>query len=505
MAEAAAQTNENPTIAKKQLDELKGWIGQQIGKSKEQIDATDGKLEEALHELEKKAPKEIVEQALALAKGIESRLDEYEAMGQGLPSMVGGKDELEKALEDSEHLKVIRKNGGNVILPPRGAAGIKIPSLVKYDLSKIDIDSDTTVRSPIYRPGIVEYLMEASHIAQRVRKITIDDKSYSYIFERAISAGGGVVTTVDGAIVADAAATLVLADDGSVQHVGAGSRVLVERTDGSGNFVGYYRTEVLSVNKGTRTLTMTADIDVDIEDGDKISIIEWDSTDEGDAKPYTYIETDEAEALLKMIPIMAKTTRQALLTNSALRNFIETRMRRGINRSISRQMYYGSGSKRLQGFLKATSRQTYLWSDGVSKDTMADAVMRAGRKLPGGVAELMITADDWLKVISAKGTTGHYIHGKDSAIAVVNTPTLKSIGPYFAFEDSQLDLGDFLLNVPAISSELVSLRGSAQMSTGYVNDDYEKNILRMRYEEMLEHVILSYQGYVHGEFDSQPA
>ena len=78
------------------------------------------------------------------------------------------------------------------------------------------------------------------------------------------------------------------------------------------------------------------------------------------------------------------------------------------------------------------------------------------------------------------------------------------LGPWELFEDDAVTPGDFFLINFGAASELVD-QNRTSMTAGMINDDFAKNIVRWRYEEVVLHAILSTAAYVVGEWDAAPS
>jgi hypothetical protein len=489
----AEQTQSTP------IEDLKGFIGEQIGKTVDQIDEMDGRIDEALETLKKTAPIEVVEQIRGLATRLEEeakRLDAIELSKAGAPGTAGGDSEILESIKKSAYLGRIRNEGPRSLV--EGVEGLKVESLLK-----VAVDTSANPVPVTYRPGVVEYALFPTALAMRVPKVPCAGNTYSWLQENQLSGAGGIVTTVDGAIVGGAGATIKFT---SVSNLENGSRGVVQRTDGAGTLLGYETFTVSSFNPSTRVVTMTATVAGNIADGDTIQFTEFTATAESSTKPYGYLETAYTTKNLEMIASLMELTRQVLNSDSTLEAWVQRRMARTNMRNISYHLLYGTGAnQQLQGFLSLTGRQTYNWSSGVTGDTMADALARAALLIPDETAlEVTMSRSDWLSLKSEKMVTGEYIHGQSSPMAVIDTPTLKSVGPYRVNIEPMLKAnGDFLIADHGQASELAQ-RGNAQFLFGYVASQFAQNKITARYEEELLHAILSTQWYVHGNFDSRP-
>jgi hypothetical protein len=86
---------------------------------------------------------------------------------------------------------------------------------------------------------------------------------------------------------------------------------------------------------------------------------------------------------------------------------------------------------------------------------------------------------------------------------ITDEPGRRFIGPHAVRRSGFVNLGDVFLIDPAVASEIADLE-DASLAMGHNNDDFTKNLVRIRYDHRMLHAILSVTGYAIGDWDSQP-
>jgi HK97 family phage major capsid protein len=179
------------------------------------------------------------------------------------------------------------------------------------------------------------------------------------------------------------------------------------------------------------------------------------------------------------------------------------------HRAYSWQLIYGDGTndEQLNGLMEETGAATLAWSDTSSKENnRLDALMETADLIyTGGTVSFVMNKNTWRTIISEKDGNSRYLHARDgSAYEVVVGQGMRSIGEHPIILDNTV-VKDYVLAVDLSSaSELYLHPDAGQLSLGYVSDDFEKNILRFRYEEMAVHAVLSQQAYAMSYLDNAP-
>jgi hypothetical protein len=265
---------------------------------------------------------------------------------------------------------------------------------------------------------------------------------------------------------------------------------------------------IVSVDEVNNILTVgAAEIDFDVPVGTSVTSTVYGATAESQQKPAGIVAYSKQELTLKTLAITAPMTQQALNSVAGLQAFVQEEMQFRQQLVIDWHILYGDGTdaKELDGFLTNTNAQTYLWSTGTSKDTMADAVMRARLLIrPKGALVCTMNEADWLDILTAKATDEHYLMTAFGPMRITNEPTRRAIGDITVNIVDAMQQGDFLLANHARASKFVDQQRSS-FATGYVNAQFIENEITARHEDTVAHAIGNFQAYVYGSWDSQPA
>jgi hypothetical protein len=472
------------------------------------VDEMDGRLTEALDRIAKLSdlPAEVKEQLLAIGQ----RLDVAEGNIQGLPNATNEDTPLRRSfVNGSKYLKPLQQRAADKRKFPRlepGDPGMKVPSALMRARGiqrETTVDTDELGQVVTYRTPLVGYQLEATQLVDLIPTVPCNTEQYQWLQEDRISGEGGIHKVQAGAITGGTVSVTALDD---VRNIIAGATATVRRTDGAGTLLGYEQLVVQSIS--SPNVTFTSQIAGNIADNDIWSFETYAGTAEAAQKPYAMVKSSFTSEDMTTIALLMSITRQALRFNSTLEAWIQQKARKSNRRNKSSLLLYGTGSanNQLQGFFTETNRQTYSWSAGQVGDTMADAIYRAALLIPDEGAGLtcVLRRPDWRSMVSAKAVDGHFIHGKMAPIAIVDTPTMKSVGPYICYTEGKLRTGGaFLLANFAEASEL-AINDNGEFLFGYMNDDFGVNKITARYEEVLLHAILNLQAYVHGTFDAMP-
>ncbi len=232
------------------------------------------------------------------------------------------------------------------------------------------------------------------------------------------------------------------------------------------------------------------------------------TTDEEALKPEGGVLFERVEDPFKMLASVIPVTQQQLDSAARVQSIIDRRLRTGWRRSVNWMFLYGdpvADSKQLQGFDTFAGAQSLLWSTGESADTRADAVMRAWNLIDSeGTPTLHLNKRDWTKLVTEKAGDGHYVHTKMGPMMVSQVGGQMMLGMFPVNADAAIRLADFFLIDHSAASEWPD-KEDGKLQVGTINDDFVKNIARIRYEQSLAHSILSTEAWVNGEWNSQPA
>jgi hypothetical protein len=386
---------------------------------------------------------------------------------------------------------------GKSEIPSFGVTGYKASIPVQIsDLSGINLDA--------YRPGVFEDQKWAMSLALRFPRAVVKNATNYYIpKETDASRYGAWTSTLAAALDGDPTpkSTIEFAEvDGLV----VGSTVRFYNT--SGVLLG--TSVVVSINTSTKVVTFTTDsLTWDAAIGDRVVSENYGATAETAVKPYGWVGTENVNFALKLLATIVPTTVNAMNTIPGLQSMIERKLPERHLRNLSWHLLYGDASvaNQLQGLRTYTGAQTYSWSSGTSGDNQVDAVMRAANLIPwtSGLGVIM-SQQDLPSLFLLKGSDGHYLRtGNFGMVPLSQIGQAWYLGPYELVFDYAVTSTHFTVINWSDASELVD-QDTASLLWGYINDDFEKNIIRARYEATMAHAIKSTQAYVAGTWDAAP-
>jgi hypothetical protein len=400
----------------------------------------------------------------------------------------------------------------------RGGLG-KVENLPSILLEELEMraSTPTTIGStevggmlvPYYRPGIVEYQIERYGLWELMNKMTTDAEKVEIMKESEASGRAAVMNTLEVAIDGDPTAktTCTLYNSEGFEagmlvrfHLAASTPTL----------------PLVSKDDATGILTFATDaITFDAAIGTKVTAEAVGATAEEALKPYGYMDVSVTEETLKTLATMLKVTVQRMKLTPMLLQWMQSKLMSAVKRSYSFHCLHGddSAAGTLAGFLNEVGLQTFTWStDGVVGDNKIDAILKAIYTLiiSDGPIGICMNKAEWINILLLKGTDGHYISKTFGPVAVVdNGPGQRRLGAfpveldpscrYTAGTESQVLCADF-----ANAHELYINPKMTSFELGMINDDFELNIRRARYEEMAQNCILSTRNYCLVDLDTAP-
>jgi hypothetical protein len=132
--------------------------------------------------------------------------------------------------------------------------------------------------------------------------------------------------------------------------------------------------------------------------------------------------------------------------------------------------------------------------------------MRAANLIPWttGPIGVIMSQVDLPNLTLQKGSDGHYLRTGNFGMVPLNmVGQAWFLGPYELVFDYANATTHFTVINWADASELVD-QDTASLMMGYINDDFERNIVRFRYEATMAHAIKSTQAYIVGTWDAAP-
>ncbi len=362
---------------------------------------------------------------------------------------------------------------------------------------------------PLERAEIVQTPLERSDFLAFVPRISAAGlAAYEYVVEKNASKRGYIRTELNGSHVSAATTLTVVATAHFITsapgriELDLGIKTTFLRVASSTTFTMHPTAKDANDNTNGETLGG------DAAAGKIVVSDHYTTTAEEGTKPEGTVlferRTDNFKTMASVIPV----TQQQLDSAARVQALIDRRLRTGWRRSVNWNLLYGDpgvDSEQLQGFESFLDAQSLLWSTGESADTRADAVMRAWNLIDSeGTPTLHLNKRDWTKLVTEKASDGHYVHTKMGPMMVSQVGGQMMLGMFPVNSEFAVRLGDFFLIDHANASEWPD-KEDGKLQVGTINDDFIKNIARIRYEQSLAHSILLTEAFVNAQWDSQPA
>jgi hypothetical protein len=325
-----------------------------------------------------------------------------------------------------------------------------------------------------------------------------------------------VQTLVNGAITGDVTPVNDVTVDSTAGFV-AGSYARFY-TAGSGTLLG--RVKIASIPDTTSLIFATDAIDFAIADDDECMCEAIAATAEQGTKPPGYFENALASVTSQTIAVYTKLTRQVLADSPQLASYIQGELRMRLRESLELHCLYGTGTAPLlDGFMNHASLATDVWGTVLTVgDTMADLLTYAAGRIPGRYPKVCVMSSgtdyeetgtayesDWNKLVRAKADDGHYIHGRNGPISIVNEPGRKSVGAVRVVETQQMLPQSALVIDPRNASTLIPRAGMTNFEMSYVGNDFIQNLTTLLYEEGWAHMIKDAAAFRALDFSTEPS
>ena len=216
---------------------------------------------------------------------------------------------------------------------------------------------------------------------------------------------------------------------------------------------------------------------------------------EGAAKPESDIKFDLVSTSAKVIAHWTKASRQVLSDISQLRSIIDQRLIYGLAYVEEAQLLNGDGTgQNLNGLITqatAYSAPLTLTDDNGAIDQVRLMMLQAAlAEYPA--TGIVMNPIDWARIELTKDGNGQYIIGVPQGTA---QPTLWSL-PVVATQAITVDkalVGAFQLGAQVFD------RWDARVETGYVNDDFTKNLVTVLAEERLALAVYRPEAFIYGD------
>ena len=216
---------------------------------------------------------------------------------------------------------------------------------------------------------------------------------------------------------------------------------------------------------------------------------------EAAAKPESDLKFDLKTTSAKVIAHWMKASRQILSDVSQLRSTIDQRLLYGLAYVEEQQLLNGSGTgQNLHGIIPQATAYTapITLANATSIDMMRLAMLQAALAEYPATGHVMNPAD-WAWVETLKDTTGRYIIGNPQGTV---SPTLWGL-PVVTTQAIAVD--KFLTGAFKMGAQVFD-RWDARVETGYVNDDFTKNLVTILAEERLAVAVYRPEAFIYGDF-----
>jgi len=214
-------------------------------------------------------------------------------------------------------------------------------------------------------------------------------------------------------------------------------------------------------------------------------------------KPESDIKLDLQNTSAKVIAHWMKASKQVLSDVSQLRSIIDERLLYGLAYKEEGQLLNGDGTG--QNLLGIIPQATAYAAPTTIGDVNIIDVLRLAM-LQAALAEYPATGHvlhptDWAVIETLKDTTGRYIIGNPQG---TTTPTLWGL-PVVATQ--AIPVRKFLTGAFKLGAQLFD-RWDARVETGFVNDDFIKNLVTVLAEERLALAVYRPEAFIYGDIDT---
>lgn len=216
---------------------------------------------------------------------------------------------------------------------------------------------------------------------------------------------------------------------------------------------------------------------------------------EGAAKPESDVKFDLVTTSAKVIAHWTKASRQVLSDISALQSLIDQRLRYGLAYAEEAQLLTGDGTgQNLNGLITQATAYTmpFIPADDNGNIDQVRLMMLQAALAEYPASGIVMHPTDWARIELTKDANGQYIIGVPQGSV---QPTLWSL-PVVATQAITVDkvlVGAFQLGAQVFD------RWDARVETGYVNDDFTKNLVTILAEERLALAVYRPEAFIYGD------
>lgn len=216
---------------------------------------------------------------------------------------------------------------------------------------------------------------------------------------------------------------------------------------------------------------------------------------EGSSKPESDLKFDLVTTSAKVIAHWMKASKQVLSDISQLRSMIDQRLIYGLAYVEETQLLNGDGTgQNLNGIVtQATAYSAPLSLADLNKiDVLRLAMLQAA------LAEYPATGHvlnpiDWAEIETLKDSNGRYIIGNPQG------GLMKTLWGLPVVDTQAMTAGEFLTGAFRLGAQLFD-RWDSRVETGYVNDDFIKNLVTILSEERLALAVYRPEAFITGDF-----
>lgn len=218
---------------------------------------------------------------------------------------------------------------------------------------------------------------------------------------------------------------------------------------------------------------------------------------EGASKPESDIKLDLVTTSAKVIAHWMKASKQVLSDIAQLRSIIDQRLLYGLAYKEEGQLLNGDGTG--QNLLGIIPQATAYSAPATIADINIIDVLRLAM-LQAALAEYPATGHvmhptDWATIETLKDGEGRYIIGQPQGQLA---PTLWRLP---VVETQAITVRKFLTGAFKLGAQVFD-RWDARVETGFVNDDFIKNLITILGEERLALAVYRPEAFIYGDFDT---
>jgi HK97 family phage major capsid protein len=218
---------------------------------------------------------------------------------------------------------------------------------------------------------------------------------------------------------------------------------------------------------------------------------------ETESKPSSDIKLDLVTTSAKVIAHWMKASKQVLSDVSQLRSIIDQRLLYGLAYVEEAQLLSGDNTgQNLHGIIPQAT--AYAAPTSIADLNILDVLRLA--MLQAALAEYPATGHvmhptDWAAIETLKDSNGQYIIGNPQG---TTSPTLWGL-PVVATQ--AMTVRKFLTGAFKLGAQVFD-RWDARVETGFVNDDFIKNLVTVLAEERLALAVYRPDAFIYGDFDT---